>query len=163
MKASRLLAGLVLLPVLAIASTLIPHTLRQRAERADRVALVQVVSQRVERTADPQFPLKTFTQIVVGQDFKGTGPSTLTVVQIGGTDGPLQVQVPGDAEFRVGETAVVFLTCGQGPERCHLVALGSGKLNVEGEHVFVQDLFTSKWSRLTLSQLAGEVAVGVRQ
>ncbi|MFO0597675.1 MAG: hypothetical protein U0228_20380 [Myxococcaceae bacterium] len=150
-----------LLPILAIATTLVPHTLRERAQQSDRVALVQVLSQRTERTADATFPLKTYTTVAVGTDLRGTGPAQLTIVQIGGSDGALTQIIPGDAQFRVGETAVVFVTCKLGPDRCHLVALGAGKLDVQGDTVFVPDLHTGAWSKKTLKELTAEVAVGV--
>ncbi len=34
--------------------------------------------------------------------------------------------------------------------------MGAGKLDVAGNEVFVQDLFTGKWARRTLSSLVAE-------
>lgn len=157
MRSFRPLLALLAVPTLAVATTLIPHTLLQRAENSDRVALVQVLSQRVEETPGAAVPIKTFTRVAVGTDFKGQGPGEFTIVQVGGTVGPNAMVVPGDARFTVGETAVVFVRCRLAPERCHLVAAGAGKLDVAGEEVFVQDLFSGKWSRRTLSALAAEL------
>lgn len=162
MKSLRSLAGLLALgATVAVGASIIPHTLRQRAEVADRVALVQVISQRVEETPGAQFPIKTYTTVIVGHDFKGRGPSELTIVQLGGTSGATSMEIPGDAKFRVGETAVLFVTCKLAADRCHLVALGAGKLEVEGEQIFVQDLFTSKWSRKSFQQFQTELTAGV--
>jgi hypothetical protein len=158
MRPLRILAGLLALPTVAIATTLIPHTLKQRAEQSDRVALVQVLSQRVEETPDAQIGLKTYTRVAIGADFRGTGPSEVTIVQLGGRLGLKTMDVAGDAKFHVGETAVVFMRCRLAPDRCHLVAMGAGKLEVVGEEALVQDLFTGKWSRERLTQLATEVA-----
>ena len=36
--------------------------------------------------------------------------------------------------------------------------MGAGKLEVAGEEVFVQDLFTGKWARRTLASLVVELA-----
>ncbi|MFT3707699.1 MAG: hypothetical protein QM817_08530 [Archangium sp.] len=164
MKSRRSVAGLLVLgATVAVATTIVPHTLRQRAEVSDRVALVQVLSQRVEETPDAQFPIKTYTTVAVGHDFRGRGPSELTIVQIGGTVGQKKMEIPGDAKFNVGETAVVFLRCKLAVDRCHLVAMGAGKLNVDGENVFVQDLTTQKWRRVTLAQFPAEIATGVQQ
>ena len=82
-------------------------------------------------------------------------------MQIGGTVGATSMEIPGDAKFRVGETAVVFLRCRLAPDRCHLVAMGAGKLDVMGEDAFVQDLTTKKWERKSLAALRAEVAGGV--
>lgn len=162
MKSLRSLAGLLALgATVAVGASIVPHTLRQRAEASDRVALVQVISQRVEETPGAQFPIKTYTTVAIGNDFKGRGPSEVTIVQIGGTVGATSMEIPGDAKFRVGETAVVFLTCKLAADRCHLVALGSGKLEVDGEQIFVQDLFTSKWSKKSFQQFQLEITPGV--
>lgn len=161
-EAPRSLAGLLALgATVAVGASIVPHTLRQRAEASDRVALVQVISQRVEETPGAPYPIKTYTTVIVGNDFIGRGPSELTIVQIGGTIGATSMEVPGDAKFKIGETAVVFITCKQAADRCHLVALGAGKLDVEGEQIFVQDLFTSKWSKKSFQQFRSELISGV--
>ena len=159
MRPLRLLAGLLALPTVAIATSIIPHTLQQRAEQSDRVVLVQVLSQRVEETPGAQFPLKTYTQVAVGQNLRGAGPEVLTIVQLGGRLGLTSMEIPGYARFHLGETAVLFLTCRAAADRCHLVALGAGKLDVDGDQVLVPDLFTGKWSRRKVGELARELAV----
>jgi hypothetical protein len=158
MRSSRILLGLLAIPSLAVATTLIPHTLLQRAQQSDRVALVQVLSQRVEETNDSKIPLKTYTRVAIGADYRGAGPGEVTIVQLGGRLGAKSMEVPGDAQFHVGETAVVFMRCRLAPDRCHLVAMGAGKLDVVGEEVLVQDLFTGKWDRRRLTKFAAEVA-----
>lgn len=160
MRSLPVMAGLLALPTLALATTLVPHTLLQRAEQSDRVVLVQVVSQKLEETPGAAIPLKTITTVVVGQDLRGSGPSQLTVVQLGGKRGLESMQVPGDAKFNVGETAVLFLRCRVAVDRCHLVAMAAGKLDVAGEEVFVQDLFTGKWGKRSLAALSAELSPG---
>lgn len=162
MRPTPVLAGLLALPTLAVATTLVPHTLLQRAEQSDRVVLVQVLSQRVEMTPGAAIPLKTYTRVVVGQDLRGSGPAELTVVQLGGTVGAQAMEVPGDAKFHVGETAVLFLRCRLAVDRCHLVAMGQGKLEVTGEQASVQDLFTGKWSQRSLASLVSELSLPVK-
>jgi hypothetical protein len=155
----RPLALVLAVPTLALATSLVPHTLLQRAEQSDRVALVQVISQTVEETPGAQIPLKTLTRVVVGQNVRGTGPTELTIVQLGGKRGLTSMEIPGDAKFHLGETAVVFLRCRLGGgERCHLVAMGQGKLETAGEEVFVQDLFTGKWARRTIASVVAELS-----
>lgn len=158
MRPLPVLAGLLALPTLALATTLVPHTLLQRAEQSDRVVLVQVISQSVEETKGAAIPLKTLTRVVVGQNVRGTGPTELTIVQLGGKRGLETMEIPGDAKFHLGETAIVFLRCRLAvADRCHLVAMGQGKLETAGEDVFVQDLFTGKWARRTVASVVAEL------
>lgn len=158
MRTSSKVAVLLAFPCVALATTIIPHTLRQRADESDRVALVQVIDQHVEKTDNPVMPLKTFTRVLIGQNLRGAGPEEVTLVQIGGRLGELQIEIPGDAHFEIGETAVIFMRCRASPDRCHLVELGEGKLHVSGNEAMVKDLFTQKWSRRTIESLAKELA-----
>ena len=159
MRTSRLLAAALLAPLAALASSLIPHTLAQRGQYADRVALVQVLERRVE-PAHGNTPMKTFTHVMVGEDLKGGGPREFDIVQLGGVNGAEVVQVPGDAEFSTGETSVVFVTCKLAKDRCHLVALGSGRLRFDGAWLRDRDLFTGEWRTLSIDQLKAELKKG---
>jgi hypothetical protein len=156
MRTRSHLLALLLCPVLALATTIVPHTLADRARDSDRVVLVQVLSRRT--SVDPADPrkMKTLTEVVVGQDVRGKGPERLTVVQLGGRNGGWEQKVPGDATFSVGETAVLFLKC-IAPERCALVAFGAGKIQVAGGDALYQDLFSGKWVRRPLPDLIAEL------
>lgn len=159
MKRALMVAALV--PVVALASGIVPHSLKDRARVSNRVVLAQVTAQHTVMPANDPRQLQTVTEIVVGQDLKGRGPERLQIVQIGGTSGLWSVHVPGDAQFRLGETAVLFLSCeARGP--CHLVALGEGKLNLDGDQVFVHDLFQNSWARRSLQSVAAEIAEASR-
>lgn len=161
MRTHRLLAGLLAMPVVALASTLIPHTLAQRAEASDRVALVQVVSRTVQ-PAEGSTPMKTLTRVVVGRDLKGRGPQEFTIVQMGGVFGAERMQIPGDASFELGETAVAFVRCRLAADRCHLVGLGEGKLELKGDKVYAHDLINGGWRVLTMDALAREISTPVK-
>lgn len=158
MKQSTVVVLMVCLPVVALASTIIPHSLSDRARTADRVALVQVTKQWVEAEGDPARPrLKTYTRVLIGTDIKGSGPRETTIVQLGGHSGLWDMRVPGDATFSVGETALVFLKCASA-DRCYLVALGEGRLAVVESDVYYRDLFTNTWVRTPLTQVIAELA-----
>lgn len=146
-----LLLALALAPAAAFSTTLRVHTVQERAVASERVALVQVVSREV-RADGPRNALKTFTRVVVGEDYKGRGPAELTVVQLGGVRGDVDARIPGDADFTPGETAVVFLRC-RSPERCTLVAMGEGKLPVVAGQALVRDLATGRVTKTPLRQL----------
>lgn len=147
---------LVLLPAIAWATTVVPHSLAERAKASQRVAVVQVLSRWSELAADGR-SMKTFTRVVVGEDVKGGGPSELTIVQLGGKVGAWEAWVPGDATFEVGETALVFLSCRE-PGRCALVAMGEGKLALgPGGEVRFRDLSRGTWVSRPLGLLLSEL------
>jgi hypothetical protein len=156
MKRPAFLLG-ALLPAVALSSTIRAHTLAERFAASERVALVQVLSRVTE---GDERGLKTYTRLLIGEDVKGTGPREVTLVQLGGRLGNLESRVPGDADFAVGETALVFLHC-RTAERCFLVALGEGKVPVVGSDALVHDLFTGAWSRKPLAVLKAEL-LGVK-
>ncbi|GMU59352.1 MAG: hypothetical protein AMXMBFR34_11150 [Myxococcaceae bacterium] len=152
----RLIPGVLLLSsALALASTIRAHTLADRFAASDRVALVQVVS-RVTRAQGNERNLKTYTQLLIGESYKGSGPEEVTLVQLGGRLGEVESRIPGDADFAVGETALVFLHCPQA-QRCYLVALGEGKLKIQGDQVLVHDLFTGAWHKRPLRALVADL------
>ncbi len=138
--------------VAAFATTIVPHTMAQRAEASDRVALVQVLSRRVEGDVRA---LKTVTEVAVGEDIRGKGPSHLSIVQIGGSSGGYELHVPGDASFEVGEVSVVFLKCDGA--RCALVAFGEGKIQINGELAVVHDMFSNQFSRRPVREVIAEL------
>lgn len=159
MRTPKFLAAALVAPLAALASSLIPHTLAQRGQYADRVALVQVLERRVE-PAHGSTPMKTFTRVMVGEDLKGGGPSEFDIVQLGGVIGAESIHIPGDAEFSPGETAVVFVTCRLAKDRCHLVALGAGRLRFDGAWLRDRDLSTGEWRALSVDQLKAELKKG---
>jgi hypothetical protein len=156
MKPRTFLVG-VLLPAVAHSSTILPHTLAQRFAASDRVAVVQVVSRVTEPEGGDERRLKTHTRLLIGEELKGSGPAEVTLVQLGGRYGAVEARVPGDADFQVGETALVFLRC-KTPDRCFLVALGEGKVAIDGGDAVVHDLFTGTWTKKPLKALMAELS-----
>lgn len=148
-----LLSIAALVPVAAWATTIAAHTVAERAQESDRVALVQVLSRRVEGRAGA---MKTLTEVAVGDDVRGHGPSHLTIVQLGGSADGYEMHVPGDAAFDVGEVSLVFLRC-DGGSRCGLVAFGEGKIQISGEFAVVHDMFTNQYLRRPLASLLSEL------
>lgn len=155
MKRPAFLLG-ALLPAVALSSTIRAHSLAERFAASERVAVVQVLSRVTEGS---ERSLKTYTRLLVGDELKGTGPREVTLVQLGGRLGNVDARVPGDADFAVGETALVFLHC-KAADRCYLVALGEGKLPVLGSDVLVHDLFTGAYSKRPLEALRRELVQG---
>ena len=144
--------ALIMVPLAAVATTLVPHTLADRAQVSDRVALVQVLSRRVE--GEPK-RMKTITEVAVGDDIRGSGPTHLTIVQIGGSSQGYEMHIPGDAPFDVGEVSLVFLKCDAA--RCALVALGEGKIQIHGDYAVVHDMFSGDFIRRPLRDVVAEL------
>ncbi len=144
-------------PLVALASSVVPHTIAQRALASDRVVIADVVERSV--VSDPADPrrIKTHVQLAVRENVRGTGPAQVTIVQLGGTVGNTQFLVPGDATFSPGERALVFMHC-VSSDRCYLVALRDGKLPiVDGEFVVVRDMSTDEYARRSLKQVVSEI------
>ena len=122
---------------------------------SDRVALVQVLSQRVEETKGATIPLKTYTRVA-----GGAGPSRHRPLGADHRAARRHPRPPDDGGARRREVprrrdrGASSCRCRLAVERCHLVAMGAGKLDVDGSKVFVQDLFTGKWARRTLASIA---------
>ena len=150
-------ALLVVVPLAALASTLTPHSLADRAQEADRVVLVQVVATAtVLENGDPR-RMKTVSELVIGQTFKGEGPDHVQLIQLGGKSGLWESHIPGDATLEAGETALMFLRCTQ-PTRCYLVALGAGALRmVDGGQLLVPDLTTGKFSKQPVAAVVAQL------
>lgn len=157
---NRLLLFAAVLPAVALSSSLVPHSLEDRLRASDRVSLVQVLdSQTLLQGGDPR-RMRTETTVLVAEDIKGRGPQQLTVVQAGGRWGQWASHIPGDAVFARGETAVLFLKCPE-PQRCGLVALGEGKLDVRDGRLTVNDLVAHTRSTVTLEQLIARLKKAV--
>lgn len=147
----------VLAPLVALASSVIPHTLAQRALASDRVVIAEVTERKV--VADPADPrrIKTHVQLSVRENVRGSGPDQVTIVQLGGTVGNTQYLVPGDATFAPGERALVFMHC-VSSDRCYLVALRDGKLPiVDRDFVVVRDMMTDESTRRPLKEVVAEL------
>lgn len=152
----RWLSSILVLPAVVLASSITPHTLQQRAEASDRVALVQVLTH--DTVVDPKNPRKmmTYSRLAIAQDYKGEGPQHVTLAQIGGKNGPWEVHVDGDAQLAVGMTLLVFLKCPQ-PDTCGLVSLGAGALRMVDGKLLVPDLATQTVSAQTLPQVVAQL------
>jgi hypothetical protein len=102
--------SLFLLAAPARASLVLALDLPTMVQRADHVAVVDVVSVKAAWDARHEQILSTIDLIVV-ESWKGGAASRshLTVVQLGGTVGDLTQTVHGMTRFFPGERAVVFL------------------------------------------------------
>lgn len=109
--AGRLLACLVLFFSLASpaarAASVVRLTVEQLRDRADRIALLEAVSSRVEvRDGRPS----TIVVCRVRSILKGTSEATITLRLPGGRVGALTMRIPGVPLPEVGDVFIAFLT-----------------------------------------------------
>jgi hypothetical protein len=121
-----LLGTLTLSPTRADASLVLALDLPTMVTRADRVAVVDVVSVKSDWDARHEQILSTIDLMVVESWKGGDAPAShLTIVQPGGTVGDMTQTVHGITHFVPGERAVVFLA-GRA-ERASVVGMAQGK------------------------------------
>jgi hypothetical protein len=167
------LAALALLvhPAHSHATSYVDRPLEVRLARAERVVLVQVSAVEVEVEVEVEIeregaPPRLFTRVTlqVEQSFKGEGPRTLTLRQLGGTHGGWSAQLPGAPTFEVGERAVLLLRCPRVDE-CVLAGLRDAKLKVvdsgERAQVLVPRVHSEALERLTLKDVRDLLAKAV--
>lgn len=151
----------LLVAALVFGSSLTPRPLKERAKLADRVAVVQVLSQRVELREGDVKQMFTHTEVLVGEVLKGplatAGLDRITITQLGGRYGLWEAHVPGDTTFVPGETALVLLKCSPTPNQCGLYGLAEGKVQLVGNDAFVFDLASNTHARRPVAEVLNEV------
>lgn len=105
--------ALVAAPGAAEATVAVELPRPQLIADADLVVRVTVLDHRSAWDAD-NTAIRTWTRLRVAEYLKGSGPSELTVRQIGGEADGLAQYVPGDPRLREGAELVVFLRRGEG-------------------------------------------------
>jgi hypothetical protein len=121
------LGGSAFLAAPAAASIVQALELPDLVQKADHIAVVDVVSLRSEWDAKHERIFST-VELKVVERWKGPGQPAeghLTVIQPGGTVGDLTMTVTGLTSFTPGERAVVFLR--GNPDNARLLGLSQGK------------------------------------
>ena len=123
-----LLAGIVIVPGSASplrASLLRAMSLGELAHAADRIVVGHVVSVNAAWDAQHRRILSTI-EVDVEESWKGPAAANrhITIVQLGGSVGDMEMTVQGMPSFSVGEKSVLFL---QGQVRFQVVGMGQGK------------------------------------
>jgi hypothetical protein len=115
----------------AEAATVLAMTVEELAAGSDRVVRGRVVSMRTEVDEARGFVFR-LTTLEVLEDLRGEGPREVVVRQLGGEAAGRGLLVDGDAELRVGEEVVLFLSRGRPAERVmHLKGLSLGRFSIE--------------------------------
>ncbi|HEX2660937.1 MAG TPA: hypothetical protein VHU40_21800 [Polyangia bacterium] len=121
------LGGVAFQAAPAAASIVQALELPDLVQKADHIAVVDVVSKRSEWDAKHEQIFST-VELKIVERWKGPGQATegtLTVIQPGGTVGDLTMTVTGLTSFTPGERAVVFLR--GTPDNARLLGLSQGK------------------------------------
>jgi hypothetical protein len=146
------------------AASIPSRSIRDRAGKADRVVLADVLSSTVELPGGDPRKMFTLTRLSIVEHYKGNGLDEIEVIQLGGKSGLWERRVSGDAAFEVGETIIAFLRCpdARRPERCGLVGLGEGRLKVEKgpnrtRHVSIPSRDRSGFVRRSLEEVKVEL------
>ena len=142
------------------ATSIVERPLAQRVRQADRVVLAQILDSRTMTPKGDPRHMVTVTRAVVGENYQGSGPAQIELVQLGGRSGLWESHVPGDATFVEGETAILILRCpdnASAPGRCNLVGLGEGKLQVVGADVLLRSISRGTFQRRSLSSVRNEI------
>ncbi|MEZ4390073.1 MAG: hypothetical protein R3A48_03165 [Polyangiales bacterium] len=137
-------------PASADATVAVELPRAQLVSDADLVVRVTVLDHRSAWDAD-NTAIRTWTRLRVTEYLKGSGPSELTVRQIGGEAEGLAQYVPGDPRLREGADLVVFLRRGEGVQ--FLTAMAQSVFYVErgpdGEAYVRRDLTGLTFARVS--------------
>jgi hypothetical protein len=95
---------------------------------ADQIAVVDVTSMQ-SHWDTPHRNIHTIIQLSVMESWKGSVPSNgeMTIRQLGGKVGDIEMTIHGMASFKKGERALVFL------KHANIVGMGQGKRHVRWE------------------------------
>lgn len=126
-----------------------------RAELVDRSQLIvrATVSGATSRWNEDGSQIITLTTLRVTEYVKGSGPSTLTLRQLGGQVGDVASRVAGDARFESGQEVFLFLRQGEGV--VYLTALAQAAYYVQrqgGEVMVARDLHGLTFARMAAGE-----------
>jgi hypothetical protein len=110
----------------ALATVLLQQSPEELLAQSDLVVLGVVEGQRSLRVAGE---LMTETTLGVEETLRGGAVKTLVLSQLGGREGNVVADVPGDAQLRPGER-VVLITWRHRDGRRYLVGMGLGAFHV---------------------------------
>lgn len=100
-------------PLAASATVVVPLSREELTAQSDFVVRASVISQR-SGWNDDHSQIVTWTRLRIAEYLKGSGETELVLRQFGGTVDGLSSAVAGDAQFTVGQHAVLFLRRGPG-------------------------------------------------
>ena len=120
MKLHPLACSVALLAASAVATTIIPMSVEEMAQKAESIVEARALDSRSQW--NPQHTLiYTYTRFTVGHTLKGRAAQIITVKQIGGSAGGYTQKVSGVRQFQPGEEALLFLRGSVAGDGTHVV------------------------------------------
>lgn len=122
------------------ATTVIPPTFEEMADRADLVFVGKAVNSRAEwRTGGTDRVIFTFVEFEVQELLKGNSGKTVTLQFLGGTVGDVTLEVSGIPRFNAGDRVVLFVEK-NGVHFCPLVGMFHGKYGLHKDETTGRDM-----------------------
>lgn len=126
-----ILTGLLVFLAEARATTVAPTTFGEIVAQAEMILTGQVSARRCEWTGTgSERRIVTIITVEVQAAHKGTPPTHLELVFLGGTVGDTSLEVGGVPQFQVGERSILFVEK-NGRKFCPLAGIYHGKLTIE--------------------------------
>jgi hypothetical protein len=132
------MAGLSTRP--AQATTVIPPTFEEMADRAELVFVGKTIATRSEwRTVDTKRVIFTWVEFETEEVLKGTAGPAVTLQFLGGTVGEITLAVTGVPRFNTGDRVILFVEK-NGTQFCPLVGVFHGKFGLRKDEKTGRDL-----------------------
>ena len=132
------LSGLLAL-TRANATTVVPPTFEELADRADLVFVGKVVGSQAEwRVAGTNQAIFTLVEFHSEEILKGTAAASVSIRFLGGTMGGVTLEVVAVPQFKAGDRVLLFVE-GNGVQFCPLVGVYHGKFVVRKDEKSSRD------------------------
>ena len=124
----------------ANATTVVPPTFEEMADRADLVFVGKVVGSQAEwRVAGTNQAIFTLVEFHTEEILKGTAAATVSLRFMGGTVGAVTLEIVAVPQFKAGDRVLLFVE-GNGVQFCPLVGVYHGKFDVRKDDKSSRDV-----------------------
>jgi hypothetical protein len=142
----------------ASATTVIPPTFEEMADRAELVFVGKAVASRAEwRTVGSDRVIFTLVEFETQEVLKGNAGKSVTLQFLGGTIGDMTLEVTGVPRFKAGDRVILFVEK-NGVQFCPLVGVFHGKFGLRKDEKTGHDIIVMHDGKL-LRDLA-EIGAG---
>src|SRR5438477_3029835 len=122
------------------ATTVVPPTFEEMADRADLVFVGKVIDSKAEwRVAGTNQVIFTYVEFRTEEILKGTAAASVRLRFLGGTVGGTTLEVGGVPQFKAGDRVLLFVE-GNGVQFCPLVGVYHGKFGVRRDAKSSRDI-----------------------
>jgi hypothetical protein len=115
--------------------------------------LAKVISIKSEWNKD-RTTIYTYTSLKVNEYIKGKGPEKIVIRQIGGKVGEIEVFVPGNARFDLGEEVFLFLE--KGSKYYYVMGMAQGKFSVKKDKLSKEKILVREMGNLGIVEFNKE-------